>query len=352
MMTNYFLCVTEYHVLLAILIATEKYGKLEGGFNRIVLCNEGRFNDKTKYNYSQIENTEFILYSKEYVRSCGFIKEVINNCNGCLFIFNMNNPQFLYLFYKLKMKNLARTSIVQEGLASYNYNKYTLRSRLSRMRENIITLRKAGIRDMGFYLYCYGVKGTMGKIFDYYNKAVDSSLVDSFYLSLPDYALYGKNKAEKIPDFTETSINRANAFFNYHKGHYFRKNDFVFVDQRIEGSIDFVIELVRKFEGSEVYIKLHPTTKADMISRYEALPRVHVIRDLDGIPIELMLQNLHETIVLTPFSSALLIDNPNCGYYYMYKWLEKKGYNIEHEVLYTPGRHIRIVDSLEQIVLF
>lgn len=81
----------------------------------------------------------------------------------------------------------------------------------------------------------------------------------------------------------------------------------------------------------------------------ESTLRESDIRSMRGLRIGLKLQNLYHTIVVTPFSSALLINNPECRCYYTYKWFVCKGYDIENDVIYTPGEHIKIIDSVEKM---
>ncbi len=349
--TNIYLCVTEYHVLLSILLATEEYGS-NGFENKIVLCNEGRFNDKGRYNYSRSGNIDYYLFDLDHFRSKTFYDEVVSCCTGYLFIFNMNNPHFLYFSYKLKQNKQAKTAFVQEGLASYNIIKYKFRERLSRIKTDISILAKAGVKNTSFYLFCFGHRGCFGKILNYYWKAVDSSLVDVFWLSYPEEAKYGRNKTQRLPDFTSKSINAANEFFKYQDSLWLNKNDMVFVDQGIVGSYRFVSELSQTFPDAHIYVKLHPRTRPEIGLQYKSISNVELLSKLQGIPIELFLLNLRHVIVITPFSSALLLNNPMCRYYYSYKWNLKYGYNIENDSLYTPGKHIRFIENVEDIELY
>lgn len=351
MKTNVFLCVTEYHVLLSILLATEEFQSIDYD-NQIILCNCGRFNVKERYNLDKYSNISFRIYEQKEIESIGFLEDILTICNGNIFLYNLNNPHFLYLFYYLKKEKKAKTSVVQEGLASYNKRHYSFRQRLGVIKNDYIVMRRSGIKDIGFYWYCFGIPGRFGKVCDYYDKVVDSTLVDEFYLSLPEYAKYGQEKVKALPPLTKTSLASANSFFNYNQPLNLNENDIVFIDQRIDGSFEFVRELSETFKGSNIYVKLHPRTNDSWISKYESTPRVTVLKSMRGIPIELMLQNLYHNIIVTPFSSALLIDNPVCRYYFAYKWFVCKGYDIENNVIYTPGDHIRIVDSVDKIEMY
>lgn len=351
MINNYFLCVTEYHVLLSILLAREKFFSVEFN-NHIVLCNAGRFNDKERYKLSTTCNIEYVIYDQYYVESKCFIQSVLKDCNGCLFLYNLNNPQFTYLFYKLKQSEQVRTAYVQEGLASYNYRHFTFKRRVGSIRHNFRVLRQSGVSSLSFYLYAFGFGGCFGRVFDYYDKVVNSHLVDDFWLSHPDNAKYGRNKVIRLPDFSEKSIKAANDFFNYTQTVILKENDILFIDQEIEGSFAFIKELSEAFQKSDIYIKLHPKTNIVWAAEYEKIANVHIINSLKGIPIELLLQNLSHVIVITPFSSALLMNNPDCKYFFSYKWFIKQGFSIGHTNLYIPGDHIYEISSLSEINLY
>lgn len=348
---NVFLCVTEYHVLLSIMLATEAYCS-EKYLNRIILCNGGRFNDEKRYNYNNNGNIEYSVYTAALFRSNDFIQEILSVCTGTLFIFNMNNPHFLYLLYQLKRTKQANTAFIQEGLASYNVIYYSLRERLGRIKYDITVLKKAGIKDKSFYFYGFGPKGRFGRVFDYYEDAIESSLVDSFWLTLPEEAKYGKGKVRLLPNFTNRSIIAANNFFRYQQTINLQKNDILFIDQRIEGSFEFVSELSKAYPNTNIYIKLHPRTRQDWAEEYKKIPNVIILTALKGIPVELFLLNLKNVIVLTSFSSALLINNPSCRYYYTFMWHLEHGYDIENNNLYTPGEYIGRIKSISEIELF
>lgn len=350
MKINYFLCVTEYHILMSILLAIEEFNTKDYR-NVVVLCNSGRFNNKN-YDLSQIGNVEYRVYPQEHINSSHFIEEVCNNCTGGLFLFNLNNPHFLYMCFKLKLSGQATTSFVQEGLASYNYRHFSLKQRIGLLKNNLSIIWNAGIRDVGFYINFFGVKGCFGRMFEYYDKAIDSPLVDCFWLSFPQDANYGKNKLKQIPRFSKKSRDVANVFFNYQDFTSLRTNDIIFIDQEIEGSFDFISALSQKFVDSNIYVKLHPKTPKEWAIEFERNQNVHVIKSLEGVPIELFLQNIIHVVVLTPFSSALLMNNCDCRYYYTYKWFINNGFNIGAKTLMTPGQHIKCIESINQIELY
>lgn len=347
MKVNVFLCDTEYHILLSIMLAVDYYGS-DDYCNRILLCNNTRLGNSSSFNLSRYGNIEYCQYDNNYIETRLFINDVISICTGTLFVYNMNNPQFFYLFYKLKSKQKSKIAFVQEGLASYNRNKYTLVEKLRRIKLDILHFYHAHIYDITFYTYIFSHKGCFGRALDYYCEAVESALVDEFWLTIPEDAQYGKDKVCRLPEFTHNSTTAANYFFKYKTPVEIKPNDIVIVDQGIEGSVEFVNELSSHFRETNIYLKLHPRTNLAYASLYNNA-NIYVLSTLKNIPVELFLMNLKNNIVLTPYSSALLINNPSCHYYYVYRWFMHHGYLNWSNEIYAPGKHIRIIDSICEI---
>lgn len=354
MKNNIYLCVTEYHVLLSILIASETYNSDEY-CNHIILCNGGRFNDMSRYNTNHTDNIEYSKVDEEDFVTSSFVNKIFSACTGELYLFNLNYKHFFYIAYKLKREKNVLTSFVQEGLASYIVQNNTLHRYLSVIRSSKKLFDKVGVNDFSFYRYCYGFRGHLGRMLLYYRDIIESTLVRHLWLTSPDGAIYGKSKVKKIPLFSEKSLGAAFKFFKYGQNHLrFKKNDILFVDQNLEGSPQFVSELSRQFPSSTIYIKLHPSAPDSLASEYQKTNNVIMINTLKGIPIDLLIQELKVVNVITPYSSALLIDNPSCHYYFMYPWLIENGYgsNIPAASIFNPTRFIKEINNVGEIDMF
>lgn len=352
--TNIFLCVTEYHVLLSILIATEVYGT-EEFCNQIVLCNGGRFDNMSRYDISPIQNINYRKVDKDYINSRNFVEDNIKSCTGELFLFNMNYKHFIYIAYRLKKDKNVLTSFVQEGLASYGVLKFSKHKIISDLRSSMRLFKSIGVKDFSFYRFCFGFRGRYGRVLLYYKDIIENSLINAFWLTSPDGAKYGKNKLKAIPNFSEKSLAIADSLFMYEKDDLqLRKNDILFVDQNRIGSFHFISELSKQIPAPTIYIKLHPSAPKSLAIEYKKIDNVNIINNLNGVPIDLLIQKLKEVVVITPYSSALLIDNPSCRYYYMYPWLLDNGYgqDIPIESIYNPTRFIREINKVTDIVLF
>ena len=352
---NIYLCVTEYHVLLSILISSERYNS--GMYNNvIILCNGGRFKNRNIYNFKASDNIEFRCLEEDDFVSFEFVEQISVECTNSLFLFNLNYPHFTYLTYLLRKKNV-NTSLVQDGLALYMYQPYTLRKCLSNKRWSFHFLRNIGIDNFSFFCMCYGWHGRFGSIFQKYNVLAQSSLITNIWLTEPAQAQYAKEKVCMIPKFSETSISMAHKFFMYEsdKWESFHKNDILFVDQRIDGTSDFIRVLSNKFPTSTIYVKLHPRSPETWAYDFKELPNVKMIENMKGIPLELLIQMLYGVVVVSAYSSALLMDNPNCKFYYSYPWYAQRGYGkgeFEEKNIFNPTKHIKVIASVEEIVLY
>lgn len=349
---NFFLCVTEYHILLSILISTEVYNT-EGYNNTIILCNGGRFNNPSIYNFNTTGNINYKVEEEKDFVSDAFIRRILSDCTNSLFLFNLNYPHFTYIAYLLKQRNVP-TSLVQDGLGLYMFLPFTFRERVSNCKWSYNFLKTLGIKDTHFMHKCFGRKGHWGKIFCSYDVMAESDIVSYIWLTSPEKARYAHSKVKRIPEFSINSVNNSRSFFNYncHSDISLHKNDFLFVDQRIDGTSEFIHELSNKYQSSIIYVKLHPRSPRSWADSFKDLPNVKMIDSMRGIPIELLTQTLQEGIVLSAYSAALLLNNPNCKFFYVYPWYAKRGYGkgeFEEKTIYNPTQHIRVISSINEI---
>ena len=355
MQNNVFLCVTEYHVLLSIMVSTEVFGA-DNYSNSIILCNGGRFKDVSVYNLAPMGNIRFDVAEEKSIVSYAFMDRIESICTNALFLFNLNYPHFTYLAYILKKKSVP-TSLVQDGLGLYMYLPFTLRERLSNCKWSFSFLRKIGIKDLRFMLKCYGLEGVFGKIFNSYDVIAKSSIISIIWLTAPEQAQYAKEKVKRIPVFSELSKDRARVFFKYERdnSYLFRENDVLFVDQRIDGTSIFLKELSERYPNSTIYVKLHPRSPRSWSDDFKMLPNIRIIDNMRGIPLELLIQSLKRVVVVSAYSAALLMDNPDCKFYYTYPWYAQRGYGkgeFEEKSIVNPTKHIKVIASLEEMEMY
>lgn len=353
--TNVYLCVTEYHILLSIWISTEVFFK-EKFKNIIILCNGGRFKDINIYNLESVGNIEYRKFDEAEFLTREFMDRVGNECTNTLFLFNLNYPHFLFIAESLR-RSKVETALVQDGLGLYMYLPFTVRERIGNLQRSFHYIKKLGLMDIRFLIKCFGFEGRWGKVFNSYDVLAMSSLISQIWLTIPEGASYAKEKVCPIPKFGQNALNYARCFFRYkdNENLMFKKNDFLFVDQRIDGTADFISELSRKYLESTIYVKLHPRSPESWANDFNKLPNVKMIDSMKGIPLELLIQTLSKVVVITAYSAALLMDNPSCKFYYTYPWFAKKGYGkgeFEEKSIVNPTNHIQVIDSLEEVELY
>lgn len=351
---NIYLCITEYHVLLSILISSEIYNS-ERYRNMIILCNSSRFNDSSIYNFSSFNNINYYLFEKDQFITRNFIDFVNSECTNSLFLFNLNFPHFIYTAYLLNRKGVE-TSLVQDGLGLYMYLPFTFKEKLSFSRSSFLQLHELGIDDLSFYRTCFGRKGRYGRAFYGYDATANLPFIKNIWLTSPEKAQYAKEKVLSIPPFSPYSISTASRFFNYLGiTNHIRKNDILFVDQRIDGSFEFVRELSEKFPQSTIYIKLHPRTPEDWANEFGKNSNVRMINSMKGIPLDLLIQSLSDVIIITSYSAALLFNNPDCKFYFAYPWYAERGYGkgeFVESTIVNPTAHIKVIQSIDEIELY
>ena len=74
-----------------------------------------------------------------------------------------------------------------------------------------------------------------------------------------------------------------------------------------------------------------------------------------GIPLELLIQSLKRVVVVSAYSAALLMDNPDCKFYYTYPWYAQRGYGkgeFEEKSIVNPTKHIKVIASLEEMEMY
>jgi hypothetical protein len=111
--------------------------------------------------------------------------------------------------------------------------------------------------------------------------------------------------------------------------------------------IEAVKVISEKFPDKLFYIKYHPLTPKNQIKKFKDLG---VLCFSNSIPAELYIKSLTNSIILGFWSTSLMIDNPSCKFYWLHKYLIKKGKMIDYINLTNPTTHIIDIDNLDHII--
>ncbi|MCF6359286.1 MAG: alpha-2,8-polysialyltransferase family protein [Cyclobacteriaceae bacterium] len=109
----------------------------------------------------------------------------------------------------------------------------------------------------------------------------------------------------------------------------------------------FIKDLLRSKTGIKILIKLHPSTSASQREALSIFDNVEVLEST--IPAELMISNLKNSIILSFWSTAGLVNNKSCRFYWLKPMLEERGIMLNKINIVNPTCHIKMVNSIDAI---
>jgi hypothetical protein len=339
---NVFIVLTEYHILISLSIILEKFSDQEKYINTIImLISQNRLKADYKFEWpgSNVEiltinmSKDFSFFSSEIKKT---IVKILDRDIYNLFYFLENEFVTTYVINKLKKKG-TNVCLCQDGLKAYATKRHApLYSRIKSTFLMHLRLWRNCMPVDNFYLYDSG--------FGKYKHD------DQYWLTNPE--LYSENKfskpIEKISTeilstkskIVETVFNFTNADAENLKGKFF------YVNQPLPNEVvDFECKIIFEslLKHGAISIKLHPHTSAYAIEQYSSMPGVFLFKS--GIPAEIYIQHMRNIIILSGWSTALLIDNPTCSYYWLFPLMKKNVKMIDINIQTVPS-HIQIIDDL------
>jgi hypothetical protein len=180
--------------------------------------------------------------------------------------------------------------------------------------------------------------------------------LDEIWVTYPGQFFYAQNK--KVVGFkvmpNEKIIQEISNFFNFNISDTLKsKEDIIFYTNNIlyqqpayDVEINTIKEIKNKFPTKPFYLKYHPLTPETQIAKFKNLG---LICFCNSIPAELYIASLRKSIILGFWSTSLMVENPNCKFYWLHKYLIKSGKMIDYINLSTPTKHIIDIDDLNDI---
>lgn len=337
-MTNIFLIHTEYHLLVTIRMIASCFCKDEN----IIYYTVGRLK---KEHFIETNNCGMIfkpLPAKDYgVRST--LNEMLASNPSNFIVFQDFYSDIIYLAYHLHKKKI-KVSLVQDGYKPYPiwHRKHLAMVVVKETSELYLQMikRKALIPSLFFRTYKYGAL----------------RYIDAFWLEYPD-GLPFKTRKElvKIPTFSQESKSMCFKLFDYKKedgydgsilyvGQAFRK------DYLRKKELIIISDIIKKHSEKRFIYKPHPLVSKEQLSEISKIKGVEIYER--SIPIELLMVSMDNSIIVSPWSAALLTYNDRCRYYWLHKMLfeeeiAQKGRQME---IVNPTNHIREVTNVDEIV--
>ena len=114
---------------------------------------------------------------------------------------------------------------------------------------------------------------------------------------------------------------------------------------------DYEIEVLKnirsKHSDRAIIIKLHPNTPDHQIEKFLSIDNVTINRST--IPAELFIASIEKSTVLSFWSASLLMKNPSCHFYWMYKMLLNDNKKMSWWSMTNPSDHILSITSLAEV---
>ena len=328
--TNIFLVHTQYHIILTINIIFNKYKD----YNNIVFYTRKRI-DKTLSS-----NCNFISFYGIDNGSFGtkvFLKKLLDLNPERFFFFQENCSETIYLTHFLSKKNIT-ISLVQDGSKPYHTFKKK-RLLYCIIRDTLIDYKQMMKR-----------KALVPAIFFHNNyKYAFLKQVKEVWLTFPEKYKNRTNKTIlQIPDYSDESIDFAKKIFDFN---FVFDECVLYLGQPLkpeywEYELSIVKSIFGLFPGKRIMYKAHPLQTENMLSDYENMTNISIIRD--KAPAELYILSLNNSLVISIGSTSMLTNNTKCKFYYTNK-LYKGGRMFSQVEVANPTSHIKVIKSIQEI---
>lgn len=331
MKTNIFLVHTEYHLMLSINLIFDKYLDYN---NLIYYTKGGRLSG------------DFVSYDKNITfrpiidqQSVDIYREMYNAHPENFFYFQSNSATNLYIAYNLH-RNGTKISLIQDGLKPYVvWNKS--HEFLSMVKDTFLTYKELFSKKM----YLYKVMPI------YYYRYGYDKFIDELWFSYPEKFPYKiKKTIHRLPLFSSKALDYINKLFKFEVDKY--DLDSVLIVGQPAESIDIEDEDVKIITqiacaNNNVLYKPHPLTQKRHLERIQAIPNIRIVKD--GFPVEILMLQLKDTLILSRHSTSMLTNNPSCRYYWTHRLYPKSKVTNQLNII-NPTNHIVEVEDINEIV--
>ena len=180
--------------------------------------------------------------------------------------------------------------------------------------------------------------------------------LDEIWVTFP--GSYPNKTNKKVVGFNVLSnpacVNKTAALFNFNITNDLPvTNDIIFYlnnpgykENTYHAEIEVINFIRKKYPEKPFYLKQHPHTPE---SQSEAFNNLGIQTFSNSIPAELYIGSIHNSTVISCWSAALMINNPGCRFFWLYKYLMKTGDMVDFMSLSNPTTHIQCIENLNEI---
>lgn len=340
---NIFLCTTEYHLFLSFHIISALYKS--STFENLIVMTTGMRINVCKYDMSTLSNAKMTEVDWYVLRTHFFVTLLLKNqCNN-FFYFQSDFPVHRYIVRNFSKKG-AKIILVQDGLKPYVPIEHCkIREFLNTTYNNIIEFIKINDYAGVFMPFDYSKY-----VNDYHINEVWLTNPEAFHQQINEY-----QSLFEIPKFSQQSIRNLSHFFNYNLRLNFNTNSILYLTQPLDSDeckleeINFLKEIFSKHPQSKLYVKFHPSKDMDKDLFYKELPNAIFLENIN-FPAELIIQNMNKAIIISLYSTALLLNNPKCKFYYIYPIFKNcSSFNV---LVSNPTDHIDVISKVDEIKFY
>lgn len=332
---------TEFHYMMALSLIDKYYSEDNYEIHFVIASvpnyksrlSDIQLDDKYKYHKVSYDHHE-----EKRFEDVVNLKQFIENNEFFHFIsFFYHDPLFVYLTYYFKKKKTV-TFLAPDGMGAYvKFTAKNYRSRLINTLKSYKFFKIHGFKfpKLWFTSWDFGKNGYYDYIYAY-SKTLPN-LSDKKIIEV-DYTLSG----DKIESLKKTfSVDFANypelsrVVLVINERHYLPK---------YESQLLKVIS--ESLSGYTILFKKHPNQKSENLTH---LPD-SIFRIDEIFPVELLIANLKDSIIISSYSNSMLYHNPSCHYFWTYPIITQTGELKKSIERFNPKKYIKVVQNFNELI--
>jgi hypothetical protein len=271
------------------------------------------------------------------------LKKLLSNDYASCYLFLEHLPLERFLAAILKSKGTC-IHLLPDGTKPYLKRSHiSILDRMKRSLRNILWLHKNGIRPQPLTLISgqYGGSGFIQRIWLTYLGCFEGNRK----LPISQFGLLGSDESRNwINNIYQEDLDKMSTSKD---GIILHVNNIYFARDAEKLEVELLTQICRNTDRP-VYMKLHPHTPKEHLDDLERIDGLTLIRS--SIPVELLIMNLTNSVVLSFWSAGLFIKNDNCEFFWLHPIMEKFSLLPDGFEVRNPTEHIREVDNIEVIL--
>ena len=332
---------TEFHYMVALSLIDKYYSgddfeihfvifsmpNIKSRLSNIQLDNKYIYHNVT-YNHHEAKHFEDVEVLKQFIENNEFFHFIS---------FLYHDPLFVYLTYYFKSKKTT-TFLAPDGMGAYvKFTAKNYRSRLVNTLKSYKFFKIHGFKFPKFWFtsWDFGKNGYYDYIYAYSE-------------SLPN--LPKKNIIAVDYTFSKEQIESLMKTFELDFSNYPELSKVVLVINERHYLPKYESQLLKtiaeSLPGYTILFKKHPNQKSENLTH---LPDC-IFRIDQVFPVELLIANLKDSIVISSYSNSMLYHNSTCRYFWTYPIIVQTGELKKSIERFNPKKYIKVVQNFEELI--